>query len=1046
MRARYLVALTMLVLTFAAPAQARDFLIRVVDTPPDFQPLDSGKWIDNDVTPDGRHYVGYSQTAFFGDTFIEELIFVGPDEALVADRSGREFGFVNVDANPQPWVAISYQDGVPTPGIGYAGQIYHTSVPPDWGYDGIDQTLPISPDNSTQYISVDRASGYRHVAYVDVNPFGEGSGRLMWARPNFPVYDAEFVDDVEVFVERGRLTAIRVDQFDEPRIAYQSADGRIGYAQRDTDGTWSLETVFDGASLRIGHVDMVLDGAGNPHVSFYLIDSQDLMYATRSPQGVWTVETAAFNGRVGKWNSIALDPAGVPHISAYRDTDREIVMVTPAPGDTWTAEVVDTITQDSGEYSSIDIDAYGGIHIAFQDAGNGRPLHAWWLDWNGNGVHDATDIANGLLADCDGNEIPDQAEILFGFANDCDNNGIPDKCEQDCDGDGTLDACQIAADPFLDCNGNGVLDACDIAAGGVDCNNNGAIDSCELEALPFLDCDGNHVLDECDIAAGASDCDGDGIMDRCTYDMGLELAGTGDVFDFINNRAGRLVASGDFDADGLADVLVAQDGDTHLFRGASPMNDTIDQTIRSARALAVGDVDNDGFDDVAVATSSIIYGERVFVYRGGGNPVLTQDFVINSPEPHREFGASIALADLDGDGHDDLVVGAPGQLYDDTGAVYVYFSSPLDDTPDIVIDAAYPQEFGVCVANAGDLDGNGCEDIALGIPRGLTIGGEVQVHLFQPDRTSVAGPVIPGDASAQQANFGEVLAGVGDLNGDGFDDLAVGVPGYSPATGVRGRVYLHFGSASMDAASDLIIDGPAPLSRLGSSLAGGEDLNGDGFDDLVIGARGDTGSSAWIQVHFGGPFLDDIPEAGWATDTGDDDLWVGVALAPDVDGDGYAEVVYGAPGIDPHGLAYLRSVRVPAFADCDGNGILDFCDIAAGIPDVDLNGVPDPCETATAVEGSVLPARTRLVGAFPTPFNPRTTIVFELARSGPIDLTVYDTAGRRVDTVLATSLHPGRHEVVWNASSSGKPIASGVYFAVLRGKGVLERCKLVLLK
>ena len=155
-------------------------------------------------------------------------------------------------------------------------------------------------------------------------------------------------------------------------------------------------------------------------MSFYHIDSQDLMYAFRDDDGTWSVDLAAFNGRVGTWSSIAIDPAGVPHISAYRASDRNVVLVTPAPGDTWNAEAIDSFG-DVGESNSIGIDAYGGIHVVYRDRDNGRPLHAWWMDWNVNGMHDATDIANGLLTDCDGNEIPDD----------------------DCNFDGVLDACQV---------------------------------------------------------------------------------------------------------------------------------------------------------------------------------------------------------------------------------------------------------------------------------------------------------------------------------------------------------------------------------------------------------------------------------------------------------------------------------------------------------------------------------------------------------------------------------------------------------------------------
>jgi subtilisin-like proprotein convertase family protein len=144
-------------------------------------------------------------------------------------------------------------------------------------------------------------------------------------------------------------------------------------------------------------------------------------------------------------------------------------------------------------------------NIGISTSGGGL---AWVpADCNDNGVIDTDDLAKGTSLDCNGNSVPDECE------DDCDENGIPDECDisggaADCNGDGTLDSCEP------DCDGNGVVDECEIAGGFADdCDGNGIPDPCDL------DCDGNGVVDECEIAGGfADDCDGNGIPDPCDLD------------------------------------------------------------------------------------------------------------------------------------------------------------------------------------------------------------------------------------------------------------------------------------------------------------------------------------------------------------------------------------------------------------------------------------------------------------------------------------------------------------------------------------------------
>jgi hypothetical protein len=281
-----------------------------------------------------------------------------------------------------------------------------------------------------------------------------------------------------------------------------------------------------------------------------------------------------------------------------------------------------------------------------------------------------------------------------------------------------------------------------------------------------------------------------------------------------------------------------------------------------------------------------------------------------------ELGASLAtLPDQDGDGRDDLLLGSPG-----IGAAWIV-PGPLEQgatLPRVAIarlqGASLDSRAGDAVALAGDCDGDGVDDLAVGA--WLDQGGRGSVTLL-------AGPVTDDTAledadwrvlsSTQGDYLGYALAGVGDSDGDGFDDLLVGARGWSQAGADAGAAFLLPGGAGgpqgLDEAAEIL--GDAPRDFAGSAVAGPGDLDGDGLNDLVVGARGeDSGGGAFV---FLGPvrgtrsigdaegcLRGEAPYdyAGWSL-TGPGDL----------DGDGYAELAVGAYGRDDRlsavGAVYL---------------------------------------------------------------------------------------------------------------------------------------------
>ena len=133
--------------------------------------------------------------------------------------------------------------------------------------------------------------------------------------------------------------------------------------------------------------------------------------------------------------------------------------------------------------------------------------------------------------------------------------------------------------------------------------------------------------------------------------------------------------------------------------------------------------------------------------------------------------------------------------------------------------------------------------------------------------------------------------------------------------------------------------------------------------------------------------------------------------------------------------------------DCNGNAVADAIDIqSASSPDQNGNGIPDECETVVTAAGDPdLTGRgVVLHGAAPNPFNPGTTIVFELPAAAPTTVAIYDIAGHHVRTLVHGALPAGRHELRWDAvGEDGGPVASGVYFCRLQSASNVQMRRLV---
>mgnify|MGYP002622607842 CR=1 FL=1 len=372
----------------------------------------------------------------------------------------------------------------------------------------------------------------------------------------------------------------------------------------------------------------------------------------------------------------------------------------------------------------------------------------------------------------------------------------------------------------------------------------------------------------------AADFNGDGFGD-------LAVAAPYDTVDG-RARAGT-VAVFHGSPDGLVEVAALAQGS-----GGVPGEPEVGDSFGSA--LAVGDFDRDGCADLAIGVSEEFSGRArhdrdghgvVHVLYGsphGLGRARTLDVRDLGRRPGTDrFGAALAAGDLDGDGDDELAVGAPGLAGGGGVAVFGLSGRRVDGTGMLITKrtrwvrrkALQTDQFGAALA-AGDFDGDGRDELAIGAPgEGEPRFGAGGVTVVSPAARRAAHftqdtPGMRG-RSERWDGYGAALA-AGDFDGDGRDDLAIGVPGEGVTPLQRGMDYgdgavsvLYGSRRGLTTARDELwtqevgsIKGRARYyDRFGSALAAA-DLNGDGDDELVIGVPGESAVQVLAGTRSGG--------------------------------------------------------------------------------------------------------------------------------------------------------------------------------------------------
>jgi len=371
---------------------------------------------------------------------------------------------------------------------------------------------------------------------------------------------------------------------------------------------------------------------------------------------------------------------------------------------------------------------------------------------------------------------------------------------------------------------------------------------------------------------------------------------------------GRMICpAGDINNDNFDDLLIGTYENLALFFGGDTMNDEASIVLLSestggyiSGVAGKGDYNNDGYADVITGQpNSDKNGDDagcVALFYGSQQMDVSADVLFYGEPADEYFGSRVSAAgDLNHDGYADIIIGAPEAEIggSSVGCAYIYFGGvDLDANPDVIIPGNIAHgNWGRSISAAGDVNKDGFSDVIVG---GFN-AGEVAIYLGNNAMDSLADFTF--STGKWGDGFGGCVAGAGDLNQDGFDDVIIGAScDYSNGTHT-GCAYIYFGGNSIANTPDLILVGEAEFNNFGERVASAGDVNNDGYPDVIVGAPGyelggeDVGR---VYIFYGGHDMNAEPDV---IITGKDHQHCGSIIAPagDINNDGYADIIIASP-------------------------------------------------------------------------------------------------------------------------------------------------------
>ena len=582
------------------------------------------------------------------------------------------------------------------------------------------------------------------------------------------------------------------------------------------------------------------------------------------------------------------------------------------------------------------------------DGSDSLDASLWYTDGDSDGYGDvnagayACSQPSGSVAD--GTDCDDSSSAVNPSATEkCD--GIDNNCDGSTDGSDSSDASTWYADNDSDGFGDGsnILKACSqpssYLSDSSDCDDSSAL------AAPGLT----------EVCADGLDNDCDGTANNCELNgtIGLASADGKHTGEAAYDYSGYMVAGvGDINGDGLDDVMSGawlEDsggnaaGSAYLVFGSSATSSSLASADgkfsgevaqdRAGSALGpAGDVNADGYDDLLVGAYGQDLGSNSTSNAGAAYLLLgpvsgskslsdVADVKLEGETEDDQFGLSVNTSgDLDGDGYDDFIVGAPYYCASSTGngpgRAYVFygdvsFASTIAavDADAIIEGESNADLAGGRVSTAGDWDGDGFDDLLIGAEGdddGGSNSGAAYVVLGPASGSislSSADVKMVGENSNDKAGFS--LDDAGDMNGDGYSDVIIGAYQDDTVASNAGIAHIVFGGGSTStidlSVSDVKLYGESKNDTAGYTVAGIGDIEGDGDPEVMVGAPNPGSKAGWTYLIYG-PISEDLDlvEAGAVFVGETSNSFVGRSIdgAGDVDGDGYRDILLASSGDD----------------------------------------------------------------------------------------------------------------------------------------------------